>query len=87
METTALILITVVVLLLVMNAPIAVSIALATFMAVLAEGVDPSVGVAASMANGVNSFTLLAIPFDAHSQPELRPSLGIKLSRTDSRSR
>jgi len=61
--TTALILIAVFVLLLVMNVPIAVSIALATFVAVLAEGADPSVVVAAKMANGVNSFALLAIPF------------------------
>ena len=63
MGTTALILIAVFVLLLVMNVPIAVSIALATFVAVLAEGADPSVVVAAKMANGVNSFALLAIPF------------------------
>lgn len=63
MGTTAIILITVFVLLLVMNVPIAVSIALATFVAVLAEGADPGVVVAAKMANGVNSFALLAIPF------------------------
>lgn len=63
MGTTALILIAVFVILLVMNVPIAVSIALATFVAVLAEGANPSVVVAAKMANGVNSFALLAIPF------------------------
>ena len=63
MGTIALVLITVFILLLVMNVPIAVSIALATFFAVLADGADPSVVVAAKMANGVNSFALLAIPF------------------------
>jgi tripartite ATP-independent transporter DctM subunit len=63
MGMVALILVTVFVLLLVMNVPIAVSIALATFMAVLAEGADPTIVVAAKMANGVNSFALLAIPF------------------------
>lgn len=63
MGITAAILIAVFVLLLIMNVPIAVSIALATFVAVLAEGTDPSIVVAAKMANGVNSFALLAIPF------------------------
>jgi TRAP-type C4-dicarboxylate transport system permease large subunit len=63
MGTIAIVLITVFVLLLVMNVPIAVSIALATFFAVLAEGSNPAVVVAANMANGVNSFALLAIPF------------------------
>ncbi len=63
MGTIALILIVVFILLLVMNVPIAVSIALATFFAVLVEGSDPVVVVAAKMANGVNSFALLAIPF------------------------
>jgi tripartite ATP-independent transporter DctM subunit len=63
MDTVALILITVFILLLAMNVPIAVSIALATFFAILAEGIDPTIVVAAKMANGVNSFALLAIPF------------------------
>lgn len=63
MEIVALILVVIFVLLLVLNVPIAVSIALATFMAILIEGSDPSVVVAAKMANGVNSFALLAIPF------------------------
>ena len=63
MGTVALILIAVFILLLVMNVPIAVSIALATFVAILVEGSDPSIVVAAKMANGVNSFALLAIPF------------------------
>ncbi|VGO21989.1 TRAP transporter large permease [Pontiella sulfatireligans] len=63
MGTIALILVVVFVLLLVMNVPIAVSIALATFFAILADGMDPTIVVAAKMANGVNSFALLAIPF------------------------
>ncbi|MEQ8209500.1 MAG: TRAP transporter large permease [Lacipirellulaceae bacterium] len=63
MGTVALILVTVFLLLLVMDVPIAVAIALSTFVAILAEGSDPSVVVAANMANGVNSFALLAIPF------------------------
>jgi len=63
MGTVALILVVVFVLLLVMNVPIAVAIALATFAAILVEGSDPSVVIAAKMAGGVNSFTLLAIPF------------------------
>lgn len=63
MGTIALILVVVFLLLLVMDVPIAVAIALATFVAILVEGSDPSVVVAAKMANGVNSFALLAIPF------------------------
>jgi tripartite ATP-independent transporter DctM subunit len=63
MGTIALILVCVFALLLIMNVPIAVSIALATFFAILADGADPSIVVAAKMANGVNSFALLAIPF------------------------
>jgi TRAP-type C4-dicarboxylate transport system permease large subunit len=63
MGIIALILILVFILLLVMNVPIAVAIALATFFAILAEGSDPSIVVASKMANGVNSFALLAIPF------------------------
>lgn len=63
MGTVALLLVVVFVLLLVMNVPIAVAIALASFFAILAEGADPSVVMAAKMANGVNSFALLAIPF------------------------
>ena len=46
-----------------MNVPIAVSIAMATFFAILADGSDPTIIVASKMANGVNSFALLAIPF------------------------
>lgn len=63
MGTIALLLVLVFALLLIMDVPIAVSIALATFVAVLAEGTDPTVLVASKMANGVNSFALLAIPF------------------------
>ena len=63
MSMIALLLVVTFLLLLVMNVPIAVSIALATFVAILAEGSDPSIVVASKMANGVNSFALLAIPF------------------------
>ena len=63
MGVVALILVFIFVLLLVMNVPIAVAIALSTFFAILAEGSDPTIVVAAKMANGVNSFALLAIPF------------------------
>jgi len=63
MGTVALILVLVFILLLVMNVPIAVAIALAGFVAIIAEGSDPSIVLAAKMANGVNSFALLAIPF------------------------
>jgi tripartite ATP-independent transporter DctM subunit len=63
MGTTTLILVLVFVLLLVMNVPVAVSIAMAAFVAILAEGINPSVMMALKMANGVNSFALLAIPF------------------------
>ncbi|MDD7984614.1 TRAP transporter large permease [Lentisphaera marina] len=63
MEMTAFILVTVFALLLIMNVPIAVSIALASFAAILVEGSDPSVVLAGKMVSGVNSFALLAIPF------------------------
>lgn len=63
MGAVALVLVVVFVLLLVMNVPIAVAIAMAAFVAVFAEGIDPSIMLASKMANGVNSFALLAIPF------------------------
>lgn len=63
MGSVALVLVLVFVVLLVMNVPIAVSIAMAAFMALLARGSDPCVMMATKMANGVNSFALLAIPF------------------------
>ena len=63
MGTTALILLAVFLLLLVMDIPIAVAIAMATFAAMLAYGIDPTTAVAEGVFNGVNKFTLLAIPF------------------------
>jgi TRAP-type C4-dicarboxylate transport system permease large subunit len=63
MGIVAIILVLVFLLMLVMNVPIAVSIALASFFAVLAAGSDPTIVIAGKMANGVNSFALLAIPF------------------------
>ena len=49
--------------LLVMNVPIAVAIAVSTFLAMLLEGYNPNLMVASKMANGIDSFALLAIPF------------------------
>jgi tripartite ATP-independent transporter DctM subunit len=49
--------------LLAMQVPIAVAIAMSTFLAVLAAGGDPTYTVAMKTANGVDSFALLAIPF------------------------
>ncbi|MBN2068942.1 MAG: TRAP transporter large permease [Opitutales bacterium] len=49
--------------LLILNVPIAVSITIATFVAIVAEGIDPTIMMAGKIANGVNSFSLLAIPF------------------------
>ena len=63
MSSVALILVLVFVVLVMMNVPIAVSIALASFFAILAEGFDPTIALSLKMANGVNSFALLAIPF------------------------
>ena len=63
MAEVALILALVFLVLLVLDVPIAVAIAVASFAAILADGADPSVVLAQKMANGVNSFALLAIPF------------------------
>ncbi|MEY4245982.1 MAG: hypothetical protein RLZZ245_3567 [Verrucomicrobiota bacterium] len=48
---------------LVMDIPIAVAISLATFFCVLANGGDAGFVMALKMSNGIDSFTLLAIPF------------------------
>ncbi|TWT79292.1 Sialic acid TRAP transporter permease protein SiaT [Planctomycetes bacterium CA13] len=50
-------------LLLLMDVPIAVAIAIATFLCIFASGGDATYTVALKMANGIDSFTLLAIPF------------------------
>ncbi|MCU0858645.1 MAG: TRAP transporter large permease subunit, partial [Pontiellaceae bacterium] len=63
MGTIALVLVLVFVVLLLMNVPVAVAIAMSSFVAILAEGSNPSVVLAGQMANGINSFSLLAIPF------------------------
>ena len=57
------VLVVVFMILLVMNVPIAVAIAVASMLAMLLEGYDPSLMVASKMANGIDSFALLAIPF------------------------
>ena len=49
--------------LLLLNAPVCAAIALASFAAIYAQGLDASFMVAQRMANGVDSFPLLAIPF------------------------
>ncbi len=49
--------------LLLLNAPVCVAIALSSFIAIYAQGLDASFMVAQRMANGVDSFPLLAIPF------------------------
>ncbi|EDY85141.1 TRAP transporter, DctM subunit subfamily [Verrucomicrobiia bacterium DG1235] len=49
--------------LLFMNVPIAVAIAAASMLAMVIDGHDPSLMVASKMANGIDSFALLAIPF------------------------
>lgn len=51
------------VLMLFVDVPIAVAIAIATFLCVFATGGDATYTVALKMANGIDSFTLLAIPF------------------------
>ena len=58
-----LILVIVFIALLVMDVPIAVAIAVASMLAMMYEGYDPNLMVAAKMANGIDSFALLAIPF------------------------
>ncbi len=49
--------------LLLMNAPVAVAITVSSLLAILANGGDAAYTVAQRMANGVDSFPLLAIPF------------------------
>lgn len=48
---------------LMMNVPIGVAIALSTFFSILATGAEADYAVAMRMANGVDSFALLAVPF------------------------
>lgn len=51
------------VVMLMMDIPIAVAITLSTFFCVLANGGDPGFVLALKISNGIDSFTLLAIPF------------------------
>ncbi|MEI7900699.1 MAG: TRAP transporter large permease [bacterium] len=51
------------VVLLLMNAPVAVAIAVSSLLAIFANGGAPGYTVAQRMANGIDSFPLLAIPF------------------------
>ena len=50
-------------LLLLLNTPVAVAIALSTYLAILSSGGSPNYAIAMKMANGIDSFALLAIPF------------------------
>lgn len=64
MAAVAIVLVIAFLIMLLMNTPIAVAIGLSAFLAILAANLDaPSAMIAAKMANGVNSFSLLAIPF------------------------
>ena len=64
MLEVAVILVIAFVVLLILDVPIAIAIILAAFLAIVAEGSsDPGVVLAFNLANGVNSFALLAIPF------------------------
>lgn len=51
------------VIMLLINTPVAVAIAMSSLLAILANGGNPGYVVAQRMANGVDSFPLLAIPF------------------------
>lgn len=51
------------VIMLVINTPVAVAIATSSLLAILANGGNPGYVVAQRMANGIDSFPLLAIPF------------------------
>ena len=63
MGPVALVLIVAFVVMMVMNVPIAVSITLASFLALVAQGSDPTVVLAKKMYGGIDEFSLLAIPF------------------------
>lgn len=63
MGIIAIFLVLIFVLLLVSNVPIAVAIALSAWAATYANGTDANFMMASNIANGVNSFALLAIPF------------------------
>ena len=63
LEVAAVLVISFVVLMM-LDVPIAIAIILSGFLAILVEGSsDPSIVLALKLANGVNSFALLAIPF------------------------
>ena len=63
MTVVMLVLIIAFVVMLVINVPIGVAIALSTFFSILATGAEADYAVAMRMANGVDSFALLAVPF------------------------
>lgn len=64
MLEVAIVLVVAFLVLMLLDVPIAVAIILASFLAIIAEGSsDPGVVLAFNLANGINSFALLAIPF------------------------
>ncbi len=63
MSDILLIMIVAFIVMLAMNVPIAIAIAMSSFLAIFATGGDANYTVAMKMANGVDSFALLAIPF------------------------
>lgn len=63
MTSVVLVLLLVFAALLIMNVPIGVAIALSTFFSILASGAEADYAVAMRMANGIDSFALLAVPF------------------------
>ena len=64
MLEVALVLVVTFAVLLMLDVPVAIAIILASFFAIIAEGSsDPGVVLGLQLANGVNSFNLLAIPF------------------------
>ena len=64
MLEVAVVLVIAFVVLMLLDVPIAIAIILAAFFAIIAEGSsDPGVVLAFNLANGINSFALLAIPF------------------------
>lgn len=63
MTSVVLVLLITFIVLLIMNVPIGVAIALSTFFSMLASGAEADYALAMRMADGVDSFALLAVPF------------------------
>ncbi len=63
MSEVVIVLLVIFISLLMLNCPVAIAIALSSFGAILCAGGEPAYTVAMRVANGVDSFALLAIPF------------------------